>query len=58
VRGLWRRLWRDQGGQTTAEYMLLLAVIVCQVIFVYFMLAPALRDGFVELAGRILRMKP
>jgi hypothetical protein len=38
--------------------MLLLAVIVCQVIFVYFMLAPALRDGFVELAGRILRMKP
>lgn len=58
MRGAIRRLLRDQRGQTTSEYMLLLAVIVFQLVVIYYMLAPALRGGFVDLAQRIMRMKP
>lgn len=38
--------------------MLVLAVIVSQVVLAYYLLAPALRDGFNELAKRIMENKP
>ena len=52
------RLWRDQRGQTTSEYMLVIALIVCQVVLAYYLLAPALRDGFRALAQRIIENRP
>ncbi len=58
MRALIRLIWRDQRGQTTTEYMLLLAVIVFQIVVIYYLLAPAVRGGFVDLAQRIMRMKP
>jgi|GEM_PF-6427235 Flp pilus assembly pilin Flp len=53
-----RRLVRDQRGQTTSEYMLVIALVVCQVVLAYYLLAPALRDGFNGLAGRIIANRP
>jgi Flp pilus assembly pilin Flp len=53
-----RGLWRDQRGQTTSEYMLVIALIVCQVVLAYYLLAPALRDGMNELARRIIDDRP
>lgn len=54
----WRELWQDQRGQTTTEYMLVIAVLVCQVVLAYYLLAPALRDGLRGLAQRIIENKP
>jgi Flp pilus assembly pilin Flp len=50
--------WRCQRGQTTTEYMLLIAVIVAELVLAYVLLVPALRDGFVDLAKRIMDNKP
>lgn len=53
-----RALWRDEKGQTTSEYMLVIALIVCQVVLAYYLLAPALRDGMNNLARRIIENRP
>ena len=53
-----RRLWRDQRGQTTSEYMLVIALIVCQVVLAYYLLAPALRSGMNALIQRIIDNRP
>lgn len=53
-----RELWRDQRGQTTTEYMLVIALLVFQAGLAYYLLAPSLRDGLRELAQRIIENKP
>ncbi len=53
-----RRLWRDQGGQTTTEYLLFLAVIMVPLVLAGNLLVPYLRDGFKELARRIIENRP
>lgn len=53
-----RAFWRDEKGQTTSEYMLVIALIVCQVVLAYYLLAPALRDGMNNLARRIIENRP
>ncbi|MBI5521372.1 MAG: hypothetical protein HY910_02000 [Desulfarculus sp.] len=54
----WRELWQDQRGQTTTEYMLVIALLVCQVVLAYYLLAPALQGGLRGLAQRIIENKP
>ena len=54
----WAELWQDQRGQTTTEYMLVIALLVCQAVLAYYLLAPALRDGLRGLVQRIIENKP
>lgn len=58
VLAFWRGLSGRQGGQATTEYMLVLAVLVLALVFVFWLIAPGLRDGFVGLAQRIIAEKP
>ncbi len=55
---LWHRLQREPRGQVTTEVMLLMAVMVGVMIVTYYLLAPAIREGFLQLAAKIIRMKP
>jgi len=55
---LWHRLRRERGGQITTEVMLLMAVIVGVMVVTYYLLAPPIREGFLQLAAKIIRMKP
>ncbi len=45
-------------GQATTEYMLILGVLVLSLVFAFWLIAPGLRLGFVELAQRIIAEKP
>jgi uncharacterized protein (UPF0333 family) len=55
----WRGIARkDQSGQVSAEYMLLLAVVVVALVLAFFLVVPGIRNGFVELAARIIAEKP
>jgi Flp pilus assembly pilin Flp len=54
----WAELWPDECGQTTTEYMLVIALLVFQAVLAYYLLAPALKDGFQGLAQRIMDNKP
>jgi hypothetical protein len=55
MRGFRRDLRRCQKGQATSEYMLLLAVIVGEVVLIYYLLAPPIRESFINLAKLIIK---
>lgn len=58
IRG-WRAWGRTgQCGQVSAEYMLLLVVVVVALVLAFFLVVPGIRDGFLELAGKIIAEKP
>ena len=58
IRELLGRLRSCQRGQTTTEYMTMVAVIICGLVFIYYLLVPYLKSGFTQLAGRIIDMNP
>lgn len=45
-------------GQATTEYMLILGVLVLSLVFAFWLIAPGLRLGFIELAQRIIAETP
>ena len=44
----------NQRGQTTVEYMLVLAVLVLAIVFAFWLLIPGIKDGFIGLARKII----
>lgn len=51
-------LSKRTSGQATTEYMLILAVLVLALVLAFWLVAPGLREGFAQLALRIIAEKP
>lgn len=47
-----------QRGQVTSEYALVLAVVVAAILAAWYLLAEPLKQGFMDLAQRIIDMNP
>ncbi len=50
---LFKKLFKDEGGQTTIEYVLIIGVIVAGALLAAWLFIPAFKDGVKELAASI-----
>lgn len=53
-----RKFSGGQSGQVSVEYVVVIAVITMALVFAFFLVVPGIRDGFVELANKIIAENP
>ncbi|NCC24998.1 MAG: class III signal peptide-containing protein [Deltaproteobacteria bacterium] len=51
--GVLEKLWKDERGQGTTEYMLIIGVIVLAILFAAYKFIPIFQEGVISLANRV-----